>query len=151
MYIQNIHDKAAIAKPLVTHCNAKGDVNGWKLTKPGLPDNGKYNVVRWINIYSVPHDWTCIRMANTSRSIYFLLKPEYGPITFLPRISRDWIAVGQVVACAPVTQRARVGSPVGTSFLGEVFFGDFPSSVRQMLGSFRPQGPRISFGHHYHL
>ena len=34
-------------------------------------------------------------------------------------------AVGQVVACAPVTQRARVRSPVGTSFLGEVFSGFF--------------------------
>ena len=58
-------------------------------------------------------------------------------------------AVGQAVACAPVTQRARVRSPVGTSFLGE-FFRDFFSPVRQMSGSFRPQGSRISFGHHYH-
>ena len=30
-------------------------------------------------------------------------------------------AVGQVVACVPVMQRARVRSPVGTSFLGEAF------------------------------
>ena len=58
-------------------------------------------------------------------------------------------AVCQVVACAPVTQRARVRSPVGTSFLGGVF-RSFSSPVRQMSGSFRPQGPRISFGHHYH-
>ena len=35
-------------------------------------------------------------------------------------------AVEQVVACAFVTQRARVRSLVGTSFLGEVFFGVFP-------------------------
>ena len=35
-------------------------------------------------------------------------------------------AVEKVVACALVTQRARVRSPVGTSFLGEVFFGFFP-------------------------
>ena len=34
-------------------------------------------------------------------------------------------AVEQVVACALVTQRARVRSPVGTSFLGEVFLGVF--------------------------
>ena len=34
-------------------------------------------------------------------------------------------AVGQAVACAPVTQRARVRSPVGTGFLGEVFLGFF--------------------------
>ena len=32
-------------------------------------------------------------------------------------------AVEQAVACAPVTQRARVRSLVETSFLGEVFFG----------------------------
>ena len=43
-------------------------------------------------------------------------------------------AVGQAVACAPVTQEARVRSPVGTSFLGEVF----SSPVRQMSGGFRP-------------
>ena len=35
-------------------------------------------------------------------------------------------AVEQVVACALVMQRARVRSPVGTRFLGEVFFGVFP-------------------------
>ena len=34
-------------------------------------------------------------------------------------------AVGQLVVCAPVTQRARVRSPVGTSFLGEFFSGLF--------------------------
>ena len=52
-------------------------------------------------------------------------------------------AVGQAVACAPVTQRARVRSPVVTSFLGEVFSG-FSSHVRQMSGSFRPpRSPNI--------
>ena len=45
-------------------------------------------------------------------------------------------AVEQAVACTPVTQWARVRSPVGTSFLGEVFSG-FSSPVRQMSGSFR--------------
>ena len=34
-------------------------------------------------------------------------------------------AVGQVVACMPVMQRAQVQFPVGTSFLGEVFLGFF--------------------------
>ena len=55
-----------------------------------------------------------------------------------------YTAVGQAVVCAPATQRAWVRSPVGTSFLGEVFSGFF-SLVRQMSGSFRPQGPE------YHL
>ena len=49
----------------------------------------------------------------------------------------------QVVACALFTQRARVRSPVGTGFLGEVFSG-FSSPVRQMSGSFRPpRSPNI--------
>ena len=52
-------------------------------------------------------------------------------------------AVEQAVICAPVTQRARVPFPVGTSFLGEVFRG-ISSSVRQMSGSFRPtRSPNI--------
>ena len=34
-------------------------------------------------------------------------------------------AVEQVVACALITQQARVRSPVGTSYLGEVFSGFF--------------------------
>ena len=52
-------------------------------------------------------------------------------------------AVEQVVACALVTQRARVRSPVGTSFLDEVFSG-FYSPVRQMSGSSRPpRSPNI--------
>ena len=40
---------------------------------------------------------------------------------------KKFTAVGQAVACAPVTQRARVRSPVGTCFLGKVFFGVFPN------------------------
>ena len=50
-------------------------------------------------------------------------------------------AVGQAVTCAPVSQRARVRSPVGISFLGEVFLVFF-SPVRQMSGSFRPPRSR---------
>ena len=52
-------------------------------------------------------------------------------------------AVGQAGACAPVTHRARVRSPVGTSFLAAVFWG-FSSPVRHMSGSFRPpRSPNI--------
>ena len=42
------------------------------------------------------------------------------------RFGMSYTSVGQTAACAPVTQRARVRSPVGTGFLGEVFFGVFP-------------------------
>ena len=57
-------------------------------------------------------------------------------------------AVEQVAACALVTQRARVRSPVGTNFLGEDFFGVFSSPVRQMSGNFRPT--RSPFGRRNH-
>ena len=43
-------------------------------------------------------------------------------------------AVGQAAACAPATQRALVRSPVGTSFLGEVFFGVLGSAVFVRVG-----------------
>ena len=46
--------------------------------------------------------------------------------------------MGQLVACVPVMQRAWVQSPVGTSFLGEIFFRGFSSLIRQMSWSFRP-------------
>ena len=43
-------------------------------------------------------------------------------------------AMVQAVACAPVTQRARVRSPVEKGFLGEVCFRGFPSPVRLTSG-----------------
>ena len=58
-------------------------------------------------------------------------------------------AVGQSAACALVTQQARVRIRSGqVSWVR--FFRGFFSPVRQMSGSFRPQGPWISFSHHYH-
>ena len=52
-----------------------------------------------------------------------------------PRTSLGSTAVDQVVACAPVTQRARVGYPTGTSFLGEVFSG-FSLTCKTNVGKF---------------
>ena len=43
----------------------------------------------------------------------------------IPDPARKSTAVEQVVACALVTQRARVRSPVGTGFLGALFSGFF--------------------------
>ena len=40
-------------------------------------------------------------------------------------------AVEQAVTCAPVAQRARIRSPVGTSFLGE-FFITSKTNVRKL-------------------
>ena len=65
-------------------------------------------------------------------------------------ISRKSSAVEQVVACALVTQRARVRSSVGTGFLGEVFFGVFPHLSDKCQEPLGPQGPRISFGRRIH-
>ena len=42
-------------------------------------------------------------------------------------------------------QWARVRSLVGTSFLGEVFFGVFPHLLDKCQEALDPQGPRISF------
>ena len=39
--------------------------------------------------------------------------------------------------------------PDRDKFPGWGFFRGFSSPVRQISGSFRPQGPRISFGHHH--
>ena len=52
-------------------------------------------------------------------------------------------AVDQVVACAPVTQRAWVRSPVGTSFLGEVFSGVFLSCKTNVGKLWAPRSPYI--------
>ena len=40
--------------------------------------------------------------------------------------------------------------PGRDKFPGWGFLRGFSSPARQMSGSFRPQGPRMSFGHHYH-
>ena len=55
--------------------------------------------------------------------LYNLLCMKHFEIYILKLLS---IAVEQAVACAPVKQRARIRFPVGTSFLGVVFFGVFP-------------------------
>ena len=56
-------------------------------------------------------------------------------------------ASGSIRAC----HAAGPGSILGRDkFPGCGFSRGFSSPVRQMSGSFRPQGPRISFGHHYH-
>ena len=52
----------------------------------------------------------------------------------------------QAIARTLVMHRARVRCPVGTIF----WAGVFPPPVRQLSGSFRPQGSRISFGCHNH-
>ena len=56
-------------------------------------------------------------------------------------------AVEQAIACALVTQRARVQSPVGASFLGEVFSGFFLTSkmnVRKPTRSLNIIWPSLS-------
>ena len=60
------------------------------------------------------------------------------------------IAVMQAVACASVRQRARIRSPAGTGFLGEVFFGVFPHLQDKCQETLGPHGPLISSGLHNH-
>ena len=62
----------------------------------------------------------------------------------------------EVHRCGPgVSMRACHAADPGSipdrdKFPGWVFFRGFSSPVRQMSGSFRSQGLRILFGHHYH-
>ena len=72
--------------------------------------------------------------------VHGILRWRYPALVNWNRVllQQESTAVGQAVAWAPVTQRARVRSSVGTSFLGEVFSVFFFSPVRQMSGSFRP-------------
>ena len=54
-------------------------------------------------------------------------------------------AVGQAASCAPVTQRARVRSPVGTGFLHEVFSVFFLTYKTNVGKLYAPKVPE------YHL
>ena len=57
----------------------------------------------------------------------------------------------ETVASMRACHAAGPGSiPGRDKFPGRGFFRGFSSPVRQMSGSFRPQGPRISSGHHHH-
>ena len=53
-----------------------------------------------------------------------------------PLITPHEVHVQQAVACPPVTQRARLRSPLGTSFLGEVFRDFFLTCGRASLSNF---------------
>ena len=69
-----------------------------------------------------------------------------GPFVTVPPIHRCWPG-GSMRAC----HAAGPGSiPGREKFPGWGFFGVIPLPARQMSGSFRPQGPPILFGHHYH-
>ena len=88
----------------------------------------------WNSLMTV--EWQYAQCAGTSRTNF--IYSGYWKFRTL-----ESTAVEQVVACALVTQRALVRSPVGKSFLGEVFSG-FSSPIRQMSGSFRPpRSPNI--------
>ena len=61
-----------------------------------------------------------------------------------PFILTRYTAVEQVVACAPVAQRARVRFPVGTSFLGEVFSGFFLTCKTNVRKLWAPKVPEFN-------
>ena len=80
--------------------------------------------------------------AMTNYFLFLLKKKQTFPVSCV-YYSVTLGAVGQAVACAPVTQRARIRSPVGTSFLGEVFSGFF-LTYKTNVRSFRPpRSPNI--------
>ena len=56
--------------------------------------------------------------------------------TFVPKFAMEDLPLSRIVALVPVTQRARVRSPVETSFLGMVFPGCFltcKTNVRKII------------------
>ena len=59
-------------------------------------------------------------------------------------------AVGQAASCAPVTQRARVRSPVGTGFLGEVFSGFFLTCKTNVGKLYASEVPEYHYHYHHH-
>ena len=80
--------------------------------KPSSPDTCSLKLFCWIIILTTPTGLQLI-----------ILEPS--------------TAMGQAVACAPGTQRAGVPSPVGTSFLGEVFsvvFLIYKNKCQEALG-----------------
>ena len=88
-------------------------------------------------------------MRNTTNKIVLKPKRRHLKSNIIIIVPPTTNIEEQAVAFALVTQRARVRSPVGTSFLGKGFRG-FSSAVRRMSGSFRPSRSQTIFGHHYH-
>ena len=100
---------------------------------PALCQTRVEDILTFFNIYQL----SCWTISDSALEVDIPLK---GLIS--TGITKS-TAVGQAVAWAPVKQRVRVRSPVGTSFLGEGFSG-FSWPVRQMSGSFRPpRSPNI--------
>ena len=78
--------------------------------------------------------------ANVSTRYHFVKYWQFLTCAHICQVHQS-TAMGQVVACAPVTQRARVRFPVGTSFLGEVFSGFFLTckTCQEALGPKAPE------------
>ena len=104
----------------------------------------RHILINLTNFLRIPNS---VRILCKSYIYIYIYRPIYS--TPLKYIVWSPPLVGQAEACAHAMQGARVRSQVGTGFMGEVFRG-LSLPVRQMSGNFRPQGPRISFGHHYH-
>ena len=116
LYWKSVNRKGA-GRPRLTH-NHRG---GWN-------EMNEMSVEKW---------WTeiCVR-ENSERNLSSLRFVHHETQMQWPRREHGY-------KCAPVTQRARVRSPIGTCFLGEVFRG-LSSPVRQMSGIFRPsRSPNI--------
>ena len=95
----------------------------------------------------------CTLLTSVTKCLYHSIVTNFGFMfsymaIILDKRNNHWIS-NHCWACASIMQWTWVRSLVGISFLGEVFQG-FSSPVRQMSGSFRREGPWISFGHHYH-
>ena len=105
-------------------CKETHFINVLSPPKFGIPP--VYAVYRRIRHYSA--------LCEPLQEQYWICIPELERKRRDERILRS-TAVGQVVACAPVKQRARIRSPVGISFLYQVFsefFLNCKTNVRKL-------------------
>ena len=94
-----------------------------------------YIVIRKIKSSICLNDWEHLWRKPSQIRRHRNLNSRPLEARVLPLLHLAPTAVEQVVACALVTQRARVQSPVRTSFLGEVFswfFLTFKTNVRKL-------------------
>ena len=104
----------------------------------------------WLQVFLGAHKGKTWHVLHIKISFARIFQRPWSTKTRITGNYQSWVsratdiiwytAVGQAVACVPVMQQARVRSPIGTSFLGEVFWG-FSSPVRQISGSFWPPRP----------
>ena len=128
---------------------------GWSMSQNCVPHSPWHSVFAagWI-----PHEILVVQQWHRYAVAQALLdRYQREGDNFLVRIAHTnqlSTAVGQEVACTPVTQRARIRSPVGTSFLGDVFSEFFltcKTNVRKLYAHKVPEYHMANIIIHHHF